>query len=222
MPPRSSAGLPAPPPHPISPPMRGDPSLSRPLPVSWAPPHPGPPGPAVLRRSQGRRRPSSPGPPGTVGPARLPRPARPRTPASFGACRAAAGSMLAPSGVRAARGRSANRRREHDPAAGPGLGSTRLRARKGRGFGSGEGWGQKLRTRGRRGTRGRGGAWSRAVRGGGASAQVPSARIRGWFGAGPQASDLFGGGRGKFGCGRGQELRPDGGHSLGSLPEVVR
>lgn len=164
MPPRSSAALPVPPPHPISPPIRRDPTLFRALPVSWAPPHPGPPGPAVLRRPQGRRRPSSPGPLATVGPATPTPPSTPpHPPASLGgpAELLGPGSCAQRPAVSGLGGQGARtRRREHNPAAGPGLGSTRLRARKGRGFGSERGGPKSFGLRRRRGTRERGGAWS--------------------------------------------------------------
>lgn len=125
MPPRSSAGLPAPPPHPISPPIRSDPTLSRPLPVSWAPPHPGPPGPAVLAPPAGQEAAEQSWPAGYRGSGHAyPAQHAPAPPSLFrGACRAARPRVVrtAPSGVRGCAGKererdadSTTRRRDPD------------------------------------------------------------------------------------------------------------
>lgn len=224
MPPRSSAVLPAPPPHPISPPIRSNPTLYRPLPVSWAPPHPGPPGPAALLRPQGKRRPSSPGPRAIVGPATPTPPSTPpHPPASFGGPAELRGpgpcaQRLAVSGLGGEEART--RRREHYPAAGPGQARIYPAASTQRaGLRLGKGWGQKLRApRAPRDPGKRRGLDLSCQREAGPPLQVPSARIRGRFGGGATSFGFFRRWSSRFGYGRSQELRPDVGGATVSAP----
>lgn len=112
MPSRSSAALPTPPPHPISPPIRSDPTLSRPLPVSWAPPTPRPTWTRGSAPPAGQEAAEQSWPAGYRGSGHAyPAQHAPAPPSLFrGACRAARSGVVraAPSGVRAGRGRSAD------------------------------------------------------------------------------------------------------------------